>query len=79
MGAVSYNELVVVKGNASDAFRQAVEEANDYNGHKRVIVETFKPQMVLGCQKITQGMARRNSMLGKIHYMRIWKKETVSV
>ena len=34
MGATNYSDLVVIKGDESNAFRQAVEEANDYNGHQ---------------------------------------------
>tara|TARA_R110000772_G_scaffold6250_5_gene21940 strand:- start:1666 stop:2007 length:342 start_codon:yes stop_codon:yes gene_type:complete len=34
MGAQSYDSKVIIKGNARDAFRQAREEANDYNGHR---------------------------------------------
>ena len=34
MGACVFSDLVVIKGDARDAFYEAVEEANDYNGHQ---------------------------------------------
>jgi len=34
MGACDFSNLEVVKGNANDAFKNAVEEMNDYNGHQ---------------------------------------------
>jgi len=34
MGAQSYDSKVILKGNANDAYREAIEEANDYNGHQ---------------------------------------------
>jgi hypothetical protein len=34
MGAQTFSNLEVVKGDARDAYRQACQEANDYNGHQ---------------------------------------------
>ena len=34
MGACTFSNLVVVKGNASEAYRDICEEMNDYNGHQ---------------------------------------------
>tara|TARA_R110000796_G_scaffold1673_6_gene6987 strand:- start:218 stop:556 length:339 start_codon:yes stop_codon:yes gene_type:complete len=34
MGATNFSNQVVIKGTARDAFREANEEANDYNGHQ---------------------------------------------
>ncbi|GAG44472.1 unnamed protein product [marine sediment metagenome] len=35
MGAVFYDTIQVVKGNARDAYNEACEEANDENGHQQ--------------------------------------------
>lgn len=34
MGACDFDNIEVVKGNSRDAYNQAVEEMNDYNGHQ---------------------------------------------
>jgi hypothetical protein len=34
MGAQAYDNLIVIKGTPQDAFNEACEEANDYNGHQ---------------------------------------------
>ena len=34
MGACNFDNLVVTKGTARDAYREAKEEMNDYNGHQ---------------------------------------------
>ena len=34
MGACNFDNLVVIKGTARDAYREANEEMNDYNGHQ---------------------------------------------
>ena len=34
MGACTFSNLVVAKGNASVAYREICEEMNDYNGHQ---------------------------------------------
>ena len=34
MGATTFSNLEIVKGNASDAYNQACDEMNDYNGHQ---------------------------------------------
>ena len=34
MGATTFSDLVVIKGNDRDAYRDACEEANAYNGHQ---------------------------------------------
>lgn len=34
MGAQAYSNLILIKGTANDAYREAQEEANDYNGHQ---------------------------------------------
>ena len=34
MGATNFSDFVVIKGDASDAYRDACEEANAYNGHQ---------------------------------------------
>lgn len=34
MGAINFGQIVVVKGDARDAYRKAREYANEYNGHR---------------------------------------------
>lgn len=34
MGAQNFDNLIVIKGNASQAYAKAREQANDYNGHQ---------------------------------------------
>ncbi len=34
MGACNFSNLVVIKGDARDAYREANEEMRDYNGHQ---------------------------------------------
>ena len=34
MGACTFSDLIVVKGDHREAYREAREEANDYNGHQ---------------------------------------------
>jgi hypothetical protein len=74
MGACEFSNTIVTKGTSREAYREAVEEMRDYNGHQKVIAETYKHHMVLVCLTEAQDSERRHSTNGEIRNWKGWIK-----